>query len=145
MDDKCLVDGISTALKALEGQGELVITSTTPEKLARFIFHATLEAWFKELGGVDEPIECTITHLLEQTVSEIEAKFGLQNLRAREIVDAYYGEWLRNRSMREIAEVFWHETPSEMANRVYYHVELGKPDSRDLEYSDWAWRSRPST
>ncbi|MES2261138.1 MAG: hypothetical protein V4724_21695 [Pseudomonadota bacterium] len=142
LNEKCIVDGISQALKDLEEQGELVITSTTPEKLARLIFHAALENWFKEMGEIEEPIECTITHLLGRTVAETEAKFDLQNSRAREVVNSYYREWLKTRSIKEIAEIFWHETPQEMANRAYYHIELGKPDNRDLEYSAWAWRPK---
>jgi hypothetical protein len=145
LDDKYLIDGISAALKALEEQGELVITSSTPEKLARHIFHSALEPWFKESESLDEPIECTITHLLEQTVTEVEATFSLSNLRAREIVNSYYKEWLKTRSIKEIAEIFWHETPTEMANRAFYHIELGKPDNRDLEYTEWAWRSKPTS
>lgn len=137
-----MVDGISAALKVLEEQGELVVTSNTPETMARFIFHRALEAWFKEMYRIEEPIECTITHLLEQTVSEVEAKFDLENLRAREVVNSYYREWLKTRSVKEIAEIFWHETPTEMANRAYYHIELGKPDNRDLEYSEWAWGAK---
>lgn len=144
MDDKYVVDGILASLKALEDQGELVVTSNTPETMARFIFHGALEAWFKEIYRIEEPIECTVPHLLEQTVSSVEARFNLEKSRAREVVNSYYREWLKTRSMKEIAEIFWHETPTEMANRAYYHIELGKPDNRDFEYSEWAWRSKTS-
>lgn len=122
---------------ALEEQGELVLTTTSIDKLARFIFHDALASWFDQLENIEEPIECTIPHLLHQTITEVEARFEVHNARAKEIVNLYYSTWLKVRTMKEIAEIYWHETPSEIARRAYYHIELGKPDNRDLDYLEW--------
>ena len=132
-----VIQKISETLTALEARGDLFITTANPRQIAGAIFHATLESWFEEFVGGDEPIETTITHLLEQTSYEVEAKFNVPLTRAKEIVNSYYNEWLKLRSMKEIAEIYWHETPREMANRAYYYIELGRPDNRDLDYLDW--------
>jgi hypothetical protein len=137
LEDQSIVDRISAALCTLEEQGDLVLTTAHPDKVARFIFHSALAEWLEEIGDSEEPIECTIPHLLVQTAAEVEARFGVQHSRALEISNLYYNEWLKTRTMKEIAEIYWHETPQEMARRAYYHIELGKPDNRDLEYLEW--------
>lgn len=42
LDDQRIVEKISKALSALEEQGELVLTTTSIDKFARFIFHDAL-------------------------------------------------------------------------------------------------------
>ena len=140
MEDKNIIGKIAEALINLEAQGELILTTSYPNAVATSIFHSALKVWFDETAKYDEPIECTIPYLLEQAVLEIVARFRVQNLRAREIVNAQYNEWLKTRTMKDIAEIVWHETPREMAARAYYHIELGKPDNRDLEYLEWRKR-----
>lgn len=137
MEDKNVIGKISEALIRLEEQGELVLTTSSLDMVARSVFHSALEAWFEETARIEEPIECTIPHLLELTVLEVVARFGVEKSRAKEILNSYYNEWLKTRTMAEIAEIYWHETPREIAGRAYYHIELGKPDNRDLEYLDW--------
>lgn len=138
--DKEMLEKIVQALHQLERQGELILTTSFPQQAARTIFHSALEAWFDDAVKVEQPIECTMPHLLEQTVLEVVARFGVPDRRASEIVNAYYKQWRQTRTLPEMAEVYWHETPHEMAARAYYHIELGKPDERDLEYL--AWRRR---
>ncbi|GGC64133.1 hypothetical protein [Undibacterium terreum] len=137
MEDKIIVGKISEALINLEEKGELVLTTSSLDTVARFVFHSALESWFDEIRKSEEPIECTIPYLLEQTVLEVAARFAVQNGRATEIVNSYYNEWFNSRTMKEIAEIYWHETPREMAGRAYYRIVLGKPDNRDLEYLEW--------
>jgi hypothetical protein len=137
LDDRSIVAKISVALSKLEEQGELILTTAFPENVARFVLHSALEAWFVELGNMEEPIECTIPHLLEQTACEVETGFAVHKTRAKEIANAYFNVWLKTHSMREIAEIYWHETPREIAGRAYYHIEMGRPDNRDLEYLEW--------
>ena len=137
MEDSKIIEKISEALLNLEEQGEIVITSTMLPRLSRTIFHSAIEGWIEESGLLDEPIECSIPHLLEQTVSELANGFSIDVERATAIVNAYYNKWTEVRDLKEIAEIFWHETPREMARRAYYHIEMGKEDNRDLEYLAW--------
>ncbi len=130
-------DKILEALKSLEDQGEIVITSNFPDKIAEIIFNNALETWIQENLLEEEPIETTMPYLLEQTIKQVIARFSIQNDRARKIVNNYYNKWLESRSVKEIAEIYWHETPKEMARRAYYHIELGNSDGRDLDYLEW--------
>ncbi|WP_428241048.1 hypothetical protein [Gynuella sp.] len=134
---KNIVEKIFDTLKALEAQGELVITSTVPQSIARTIFHAAIEDWLKELDVGHEPMECTMPYLLDQTCSELSHRFAIDSVRAREIINAYYSQWCKTRSIKEIAEIYWHETPSEMAKRAYWSVVMKKPDNRNLDYLEW--------
>lgn len=142
VEDKKIIEKVAKALVSLEAQGELVLTTNSTERMARSVFHSALEAFFDDTLKTEEPIECTIPHLLELTISEVIARFGTQDHRAREIVNSYYNEWFKTRTVKEIAEIYWHETPREMAGLAYYHIELGKPDNRDLEYLEWRQRHR---
>ena len=76
-------------------------------------------------------------YLLDITAKELTGQFGVEDFRAREIVNRYYKKWLETRTVAEVAEIYWHETPHEIARRAYYHVELGNSDDRDLAYLDW--------
>lgn len=70
-----------------------------------YVFHSALEAFLDHTLKTEEPIECTIPHLLELTVSKVIARFGTQDHRAREIVNSYYNEWFKTRTVKEIAEI----------------------------------------
>jgi hypothetical protein len=126
---------ITERLLSLEEEGDLVLTSTSPERVAEALFHAAIKAKFAE--AFDEPIECTMPHLLDLTAAKLSARFGIEGPRAREIATCYYKKWLETRTIAEVAQVYWHETPYEMAGRAFYHIELGKPDDRDFDYLDW--------
>ncbi len=130
-------DKILDTLKSLEEDGEIIITSTMPHKIADTVFHATLETWFQEKVLEDEPMECTMPYLLEQTTLQLMRRFSCSDSHAKEIINSYYNSWLNTRSIKEVAEIYWHETPYEMAGRAYYHIELGEPDIRDLDYLEW--------
>ncbi|MGX9772805.1 hypothetical protein ACWYXN_04750 [Janthinobacterium aestuarii] len=140
MEDKKIVEQITQTLLGLEEQGELVLTTMFPERVAELIFNTAIKAWLKDALKADEPIECTIPHLLKLTASEMVARFGVEQRHASEIVYRYYNEWLKTRTMAEVAEIYWHETPFEIAGRAYYHIELGNPDNRDLDYLEWRKR-----
>lgn len=135
MEDKKIIEKISQTLLSLEEKGELVLTTTFPERVAEVIFHSMLKARFDE--KFDEPMECTMPYLLDITAKELTGQFGVEDFRAREIVNRYYKKWLETRTVAEVAEIYWHETPHEIARRAYYHVELGNSDDRDLAYLDW--------
>lgn len=81
-------------------------------------------------------MECTMPYLLRQTVDDLQKRFGVPIQRAREIIGSYYNQLLERLTVEKIAEIYWHETPSEMAKRSYYRVELGRDDS-EFEYLDW--------
>jgi hypothetical protein len=134
---KSVVEKISSTLKNLEEQGELVIISTIPDSIARAIFHSALEAWLEKSGVENDPMECTMQYLLDQTCSEISKRFSINSDQAKNIVNSYYVLWCKTRSIKEIAEIYWHETPSEMAKRAYYCIAMGKSDDRDMDYLDW--------
>jgi hypothetical protein len=135
-----VVEKISSTLRSLEEQGELVITSTMPNRVAMAIFHAALEEWLEKAGLENEPIECSMQYLLDQTCYEMSKRFQVDSDQAKKIVNSYYVLWCQTRTIKEIAEIYWHETPSEMAKRAYYCIALGKPDNRDLDYLDWRKR-----
>ena len=134
--DKC-VEKITETLVQLEKQGEIVITSALPEKASEVIFESAIKSWVETVVGSEEPIEISLPYLLERIVSEIVNRFSVENSRAKEIANEYYKLWLKDRSMKEIAEIYWHETPQEIAKRAYYAVALGKEDTRDLDYLEW--------
>jgi hypothetical protein len=98
--------------------------------------HTALQQLVTDFGEKDEPIECTMPHLLELTVEEVRQRFGVPEQRARGITGAYYDELLGRFTVEKIAELYWHDTPREMAKRSYYRIELGK-DDREFEYLDW--------
>lgn len=135
MDYTDIIEKITETLSSLESQGELVLTTQFPGKVAEQLFHAALKSKFDEL--LDEPIECTMPYLLDLTAKEMSARFALEDARAREIISSYYGAWLKTRTVAEMAQIYWHESPHEMAGRAYYHIELGKPDDRGPDYLDW--------
>ena len=135
VEDKKIIEEITQTLLSLEEQGESILTTLPPKKVAERLFHSVLKAKFDE--KFDEPIECTLPYLLDLTAKELTARFALESMRACEIVDRYYKQCLETRTMAEVAEIYWHETPHEIAGRAYYHVELGNSDDRDLAYLDW--------
>lgn len=137
MEYDSVLEKITSSLKSLEEQGELVITTTMPDSIARVIFHSALEAWLEKSGVENEPMECTMQYLLDQTCSEILKRFSVDLDQAKDIVNSYYVLWCKTRSIKEIAEIYWHETPSEMARRAYYCIAMGKSDDRDVDYLDW--------
>lgn len=135
IEHKKIVQAFTETLLELEKQGELVLTTAFPQQAAEMLFHAALKARFAEV--IDEPVECTMPYLLQRTAVEISSRFGMEDSRAQEIVNKYYKKWCETRTIAEIAQVYWHETPHEMASRAFYHIELAKPDDRDFEYLDW--------
>lgn len=136
MDDNEVVEKILLSLVKLEQQGELVLTTNSGSNVARFILHSALEQLVTAFRGPDEPMECTMPYLLEQTVDDVRKKFSVPGQRAREITGSYYNQLLGRLTVDKIAELYWHNTPSEMAKRSYYRVELGRDDS-EFEYLDW--------
>ncbi len=136
MDDEQLVEKITQSLVQLEQQGELVLTTNSPSTVARTILHSALEQLVTAYRGVDEPMERTMTFLLEQTVDEVRRRFAVPIERAREITGSYYNQLLGRLPVEKIAELYWHDTPGEMAKRSYYRAALGRDDS-EFEYLDW--------
>ncbi len=136
MDDDQLVEKILQSLVELEQQGELVLTTNSGPSVARHILHSALKQLVSAFSDADGPMESTMPYLLEQTVDVIETRFGLPSQRAREITGSYYNQLLGRLTVEKIAELYWHETTSEMAKRSYYRVELGRDDS-EFEYLDW--------
>lgn len=135
MEHQKIIEEITNTLLSLEEQGELVLTTLTPGRVAEVLFGAAAKAKFDET--FDEPMECTMPHLLDLTSKELAVRFGVEAARARQIVNSHYKKWLQTRTIAETAEIYWHETPHEMAGRAYYHIELGKSDDRDLDYLAW--------
>ncbi|HWW72130.1 MAG TPA: hypothetical protein VN089_19480 [Duganella sp.] len=136
MDDEQLIEKILQSLVELEQQGELVLTTNSGSNVARYILHSALKQLVTTFRDSDEPMECTMPHLLEQTIDDIKKRFGVPSQRAREIAGSYYNRLLARLTVEKIAEFYWHDTPSEMAKRSYYSVELGRDDSK-FEYFDW--------
>lgn len=135
MDGEPLVEKILQSLVELEQEGELVLTTNSGSSVARYILDSALKqlATFRDS---DAPIECTMPHLLEQTIDEVKKRFGVPSQRAREITGSYYNRLLARLTVEKIAELYCHDTPSEMAKRSYYRVELDRDDS-EFEYLDW--------
>ncbi len=136
LDHEQLVEKISQSLAQLEQQGELVLTTNSASTVARYILHSALEQLVSAFRDLDEPMECTMPYLLEQTVDEVRRRFGVPVERAREITGSYYNQLLERLTVKKVAELYWHDTPGEMAKRSYYRVELGRDDS-EFEYLDW--------
>jgi len=136
MNENKLAENILQSLLELEQQGELILTTNFGPRVARSILNSVLTDLLTDFGAKDEPMECTMPYLLEQTVQEVMQRFGVPNQRAREITGRYYNSLTRDRTVEQIAERYWHETPGGMAKRSYYRVELGKNDE-DFEYLDW--------
>ncbi|MDR7048422.1 hypothetical protein J2X54_000857 [Duganella sp. 3397] len=136
MDDEQLVKKILQSLIELEQQGELVLTTNASSNVARYILDSALKQLVTAFRDSDEPMECTMPYLLEQTVDDVKKWFGVPSQRAQEITGSYYNRLLERLTVEKIAELYWHETPSEMAKRSYYRVELGRDDS-EFEYLDW--------
>lgn len=136
MDGERLVEKILQSLIELEQQGELVLTTNASSNVARYILDSALKQLVTAFRDSDEPMECTMPYLLEQTVDDVKKQFGVPSLRAREITGSYYNRLLARLTVEKIAELYWHDTPSEMAKRSYYRVELGRDDS-EFEYLDW--------
>jgi hypothetical protein len=130
-----IIEEITDTLFSLEEQGELVLTTVAPGRVAEVLFCAAVKAKFNET--FDEPMEGTMPHLLDLTSKELSVRFGVDLSRSRQIVNIYYKKWLETRTIAEVAEIYWHQTPHEMAGRAYYHIELAKSDDRDLDYLDW--------
>ncbi|WP_221274621.1 hypothetical protein [Thaumasiovibrio subtropicus] len=120
MEEK-IIKKLSETLISLEEKGEIVITSTNVDGISSAIFESVLEEYLKE---TEEPIEMSIPYLLEKIVVELSQRFDVEVGRASEIVNTYYNEWLKYKSVQEIADAYWHETPQEIARRAYYHIEL---------------------
>ena len=136
MDHEQLVEKILQSLIELEQQGELVLTTNVNSNVARYILDSALKQLVTAFRDSDEPMECTMPYLLEQTVDDVKKQFGVPSQRAREITGSYYNRLLAHLAVEKIAELYWHDTPSEMAKRSYYRVELGQDDS-EFEYLDW--------
>jgi hypothetical protein len=136
MDSEQLVEKILLSLVELEQQGELILTTNTSSNVARYILDSALKQLVTDFRDSDEPMECTMPYLLEQTVDDVKKRFGVPSQRAREITGSYYNLLLARLAVEKIAELYWHDTPSEMAKRSYYRVELGR-DDREFEYLDW--------
>ncbi|QRY79364.1 hypothetical protein JVX91_28010 [Pseudomonas sp. PDNC002] len=130
------VDVILRSLRELEERGDIIVTTTTPALIARSIIHSLSESILSEAES-ETIIECDIPYLLEETSEKVSLLFSKDMGRSREIVNAFYQDLLERLSMRQIAEMIWHETPSEIARLSYYCVELKKGFSRDLDYLDW--------
>lgn len=131
------IEKILESLRELEDRGDIVITTTVPASIARTIIHSLSEVLLGEGEESEAIIECDIPYLLEQTAAHVSSIFSQDEARSREIVNAFYQRLLQRLSVRQIAELIWHETPFEIARLSYYCIELKKGDSRDLEYLDW--------
>ncbi|MBB4865768.1 hypothetical protein HNP46_004669 [Pseudomonas nitritireducens] len=137
IDNQKYVDVILESLRKIEDRGDIVITTTTPTSIARSIIHSLSEAFLGEAEESEAIIECDIPYLLEETSQKVSLFFSKDIARSREIVNAFYKSLLERLSMRQIAEMIWHETPSEIARLSYYSVELKREFDRDLVYLDW--------
>jgi hypothetical protein len=136
MDDDKLVEKILQSLMELEQRGELILTTNVAADAARHILHSALEQLVTDFGESEQPMELTMPYLLEKTVEEVRRRFGVLDQRAREITGFYYEELRRRLTVEKIAEFYWHDTPSQMAKRSYYRIELGRDDS-SMDYLDW--------
>ena len=136
MDGEQLVEKTLQSLVELEQEGELVLTTNSGSSVARYILDSALKQLVTTFRDSDAPIECTMPHLLEQTIDEVKNRYGVPSQRAREITGSYYNRLLARLPVEKIAELYWHDTPSEMAKRSYYRVELDRDDS-EFEYLDW--------
>lgn len=81
-----VVEKISSTLMSLEEQGELVITSTMSNSVAMAIFHTALEEWLEKASLENEPIECSMQYLLDQTCSEMSKRFQVNMIKQRKLL-----------------------------------------------------------
>jgi hypothetical protein len=132
-----LKERILAALNQSEEKGDLVITTSIPGAIANNIIHALADMCFQEQEQQLALIECSIPYLLEETAAYVVKKFAVDEVRAKEIVNTFYHRQLERLTMRETAELIWHEMPQEIARLSYYCVELKNSDCRDFEYLDW--------
>lgn len=137
MNYENIIERIDAELERLEENGEIVITTTIPKSVSKAIYHAAIAECFDDADRNEALIECSIPHLLEQTSINLSSIFSLDLDDSKGIVDAFYKRLLLRLSMREIAEMIWHETPFEIALLSYYCVKLKNLDTRDFEYIDW--------
>ena len=131
------IEKIDEVLAHLEDSGEIVITTTVPQHISKKIFHSVIEELLEADDLSEALIECDVPYLLEQTTSNVGSIFSLDEEKSKIIVNEYYNRLLKRLSIREIAELIWHETPFEIALLSYYCIELKNQDTRDLEYLDW--------
>ena len=71
MDGEQLVEKILQSLVELEQEGELVLTTNSGSSVARYILDSALKQLVTTFRDSDAPIECTMPHLLEQTIDEV--------------------------------------------------------------------------
>ena len=141
-DRLCLVFIPALVTVLLHAEKTLGRPLTEPEVIALrdkavcVAIHSALKQLVTTFRDSDAPIECTMPHLLEQTIDEVKKRFGVPSQRAREITGSYYNRLLARLTVEKIANLYWHDTPSEMAKRSYYRVELDRDDS-EFEYLDW--------
>lgn len=130
------IEKIDQVLKDLEERGEVMLISTNPEYISKFIFHSIVEQILKDHKR-DFVIESDIPYLLEIIAQNVSSIFSEDSINAERIVNEFYHELLSSRTMSEIAELIHHEGLFEIALRAFYNIKLKNIDNRDLNYINW--------
>ena len=130
------IEKIDQVLKDLEDKGEVMLISTNPKYIPKFIFHSIVEEMLKDRYS-DFLIESDIPYLLERVAQEVSLIFSEDIKNAERIANEFYHKLLYRYTMVQVAEIIHHETPFEIALRAFYSIELKNIDNRDFNYLDW--------
>ncbi len=130
------INRIVSVLNEMENRGDLVITTTSNNNLAEEIYSSIVKSWLEENTDFEEPIEFTLPKFLEKITAVIQNNFGLTEGESKEISEKYHKTWLEQRTPKEVAELYWHQGPQDIALRAYYTVKLGNND-KEMDFLDW--------
>lgn len=136
MNKNEIAEEILKGLVDLEDSGDIVITNTNPELLAKRLSSTLVEKWAFEFLEVPPDVvvidECF--SIAKQNLCQI---FDLKGSEAEMAMNNFIDLLSFNRSNREIADLLSHQGYEEIAFGAYFccHIKMGEYYSR--EYLDW--------
>ena len=136
MNKNEISDELLKGLTELEESGDIVITHTNPELLAKKLSSAIVEKWAFEF--LDTPPDVVVIDEYSNTSKQYLCQtFDLSEKEAGASIVDFIDLLSSSRSLREVADLVSHQGYQEIAFGAYYCSHLKRGEYYSSGYLDW--------
>jgi hypothetical protein len=131
-----LAEELLAGLLALEQNGNLVITHTSPQELADELCSKVIQKWAREFMD-SPPSEVVIANGVEAASRYLTTVFTISGTEARLAVEGFISQLRQTRPLGMVAELVAHQGPEDVALGAYYCVHLQRGEYYDSGFLEW--------
>lgn len=136
MDTNAISQALLKGLQDLEQAGDLVITHTSPQRLAEDLCSTLIERWAAEFADMP-PHEVVIADSISWCTRYLQKNYDLPYPSALFVVERFVEDRGKERTLAELAELLAHQGHQEIAMGAYYCVHLDGGTYYDMGYLEW--------